>query len=467
MFAIPGLVLLVFMIYVRPHELFESLKDLPLLYIAFGLAVFGFILDVRLRRTELAKTPHLPWAIGLFAWAMLTAVVHTPRQMPHHALDLGVPVVLFLIIAHGLSGFRGLHVLGTALLCMVLFVAAIGVHQGFQPTGCVEVDESVLDTSAGKHDGRPCETVFDCYQGDAEPGAQYHCEKIGLLGTSSIAKGRVRYRGVLQDPNELALATGIGIPLVFAWGRRKSTFPRWLLTALTIALVAICAILTGSRGGQLVVLAVFAAYFIKRFGWKGIAMGVALAAPILLLGGRSGVEAESSTNERIECWYAAMSMFRSSPILGVGFRQFDEYHYLTAHNSYLLTLAETGFIGLFLFSVLMYLSIKVPYQVLVAHPPAGAPGATEEAAPAGIARTWAMALLASFCGLAVGTFFLSFSYHYVLWIYFGLAGALYAATRAHNRSFEVKLGLREVAAIGAVDAVFVVSMFVFTRLALG
>jgi hypothetical protein len=461
MFAIPGLVLLVFMIYVRPQELVEPLNEIPLLHIAFGLAVFGFILDVRLKRTELARTPHLAWVLAFFGWAMLTAVVHTPRQLPLHVQDLAVPLVLYVVIAHGLSGFRGLHVFGATLLAMVLFVAAIGVHQGFQPTGCVQVDESVLDRSAGKPDGRSCETVFDCYSGDAEPGAHYYCEKIGLLGTSSIAKGRVRYRGVLQDPNELALATGIGIPLVFAWGRRKRALPRWLLTALTIALVVFCAILTGSRGGQLVVLAVFATYFVKRFGWKGATLGFLITAPVLLLGGRSGAEASSSTSERIECWYAAISMFRSDPLLGVGFRQFDEYHYLTAHNSYLLSLAETGFVGLFLFSVLMYLSLKTPYRILAAYPAGGSDIAHES----GIARAWALALIASFCGLLVGTFFLSFSYHYVLWIYFGLVGALYSATRAHDRSFEVGISRKELIAIGLVDVVFVGLMFVFTRAA--
>ena len=68
---------------------------------------------------------------------------------------------------------------------------------------------------------------------------------------------------------------------------------------------------------------------------------------------------------------------------------------------------------------------------------------------------------------AVGTFFLSFAYHYVLWIYFGLAGALYVATRSHDRSFEVKLSLREILTIAVIDGVFVTAMFLFTRVAVG
>ena len=44
-------------------------------------------------------------------------------------------------------------------------------------------------------------------------------------------------------------------------------------------------------------------------------------------------------------------------------------------------------------------------------------------------RPWATALLAAFAGLGVGMFFLSFAYHYVLWIYLGLSGARCVAFR--------------------------------------
>src|SRR4029079_19404999 len=140
-----------------------------------------------------------------------------------------------------------------------------------------------LDVTTGKPDGRPCETPRECYLGGAEPGAQYMCEHIGLFDTNSVDDGRVRYRGVLQDPNELALAVGAGLPLAFAFGQlRGRKFPRRLLVLLSVILVSICAIMTRSRGGQLVFLAVLATYFIKRFGWRGLVFGVVLALPLLI-----------------------------------------------------------------------------------------------------------------------------------------------------------------------------------------
>ena len=71
-----------------------------------------------------------------------------------------------------------------------------------------------------------------------------------------------------------------------------------------------------------------------------------MALPVLLLGGRSGENADQSTLERYEAWSTGLTMFRGNPVFGVGARQFAEHHYLTAHNSYVLSFAELGFPGL-------------------------------------------------------------------------------------------------------------------------
>ena len=41
MFAIPGIIALVVFIYARPQEFFEHLQVVPLLYLFFGLALYG------------------------------------------------------------------------------------------------------------------------------------------------------------------------------------------------------------------------------------------------------------------------------------------------------------------------------------------------------------------------------------------------------------------------------------------
>jgi len=462
MFALPGIIALIAFIYARPQEFFSSLQSVPFLYLFFFLALFGLVLDLRVGYSRLRRTPHLLW-VGLFyAWCMVTAAIQVPSQLLSFVISLAISIALYLVIAHGIQSFKGLELVTSAVLGMVLFVAAVGVHQGFSDEQCVVVDEAVVgDQTTGKPDGRPCETPRECYVGDAEPGAQYLCERVGLLGTTSISNGRVRYRGVLQDPNELALAASIGMPLAFALSQRRRKATSSLLAVFTLLLVLVCAIFTGSRGGQLVFMAVLATYFFRRYGVKGAVVGGILALPLLALGGRTSGE--------------ALQIFRSSPFYGVGIGQFGEYHYLTAHNSYLLALAELGFPGAVLFCTLIYVSFKIPVTILARYPSptrrmraglvhAGNVGSDAvDLEAASVARAWAVGFLAAFCGLAVGIFFLSFSYHYVLWIYMGLSGALYSATKAHDPEFTVEFGWRDFGLILVSLIVLVVAVFVFTR----
>jgi O-antigen ligase len=133
-------------------------------------------------------------------------------------------------------------------------------------------------------------------------------------------------------------------------------------------------------------------------------------------------------------------MFHHNPIFGVGPRNFGEHHFLTAHNSYVLTLAEMGLVGMFLFVCVLYLSIKS--LIVGLKQLAGVPG-TE------VAETWGMTLLASMAGIVFQINTLSFAYHSVLWIFFGLVGAWCSAVRHHKPDFRVKLSWRDLAIIAA------------------
>jgi O-antigen ligase len=424
------------------------------------------VVDLRLGNSRLRAAPQLPYVALFFAWSVLSVLIRAPSTALEHIISLSICVTLFLLIAQGVQSFRALHLVAAGVLSMVLFVCSVGVQQGFADLGCVVVDESVPgDSASGKPDGRSCVTARNCYGGDAQPGAEYQCEHIGWFGTTSIGHGRVRYRGVLQDPNELALAGGAGLPLAFAFGQvKRGAFGRRVLGVLAFLLVLVCAVLTASRGGQLVFLAVLAAYCVKRAGIAGLLLGGALALPLLLLGGRGGEDASSSTLERIDCWAEAISMWRSHPLLGVGLGQFNEYHYMTAHNSYLLALAELGLPGMFLFGAMLYLSAKIPVCSLRHLQMSSTP---EILAGAELTRAWAVALLAAFIGLAVGIFFLSFTYHYVLWIYLGLSGAFYAAVRKHDPSFRVRLNGMDLAFIAVANVAIIVFVFFYTRWKLG
>jgi len=455
MFSLPGIVALLLLTYVRPQEIYPALAELPLLYVAFGLAIVGLIVDIKLRLVRPLRSPQLPWVVAFCLWCLASVAFHAPEELPAAAVEVGVIFAIFLLVAHGAQSFTGLRMLGGGVLLLSLFLALIAVHQRFAPYGCVELDPTSGREFRGTPDGRPCERRAQCYAGDPEPGAEYVCERVGLLGTTTVGNGRVRYRGTLQDPNELALVVSLALPLAVALLRRRGGSWRRVLLLVAIALIAATVLFTRSRGGLLVFVAVVGVYLLRRYRLRGALLAVALAIPLLLWVAAHRADSAASSTDRLEAWYEGMSMFRSSPVWGVGFGRFDRYHYLTAHNSYVLAAAELGLVGAFLWLSVLYTSTK---QLLVAlRRYAGRPEAVE-------ARSWAAALLAALSGLAVGIFFLSFSYHFIFWVYVGLSGAFSAAVQGHDPAWRVRFGLHDWALAGAATVVIVLGMHLFTRI---
>ena len=219
-------------------------------------------------------------------------------------------------------------------------------------------------------------------------------------------------------------------------------------------LATYCVVQTSSRSGVLVLLAICGTYFVRRYGPKGLLLGVVFAAPALLLGGREGEGAESSALERIGALYDGMDFFRSTPLFGLGYGQFTENYSITAHNSYLLSAAELGFPGMVIWSSLYYVSVKIPYAVSQLPPSSIDPRILP----------YSVALLTSFAGMAVGIFFLSFCYNPILFIYFGLSGALYLIAKRAVPGFDVTVSRKELGIVAGLDAVLLAVIFVYTRI---
>jgi len=363
---------------------------------------------------------------------------------------VGASLLIFALISHGLPNFRALEATAAVLLAITLAIAAIGVHQALSPFTCFAYSPTTRMTSP---DGRPCpgpEEKEECRRGGF-PEARYQCERPGIFDTFSV-QGRVRYRGILQDPNELAWAVCMGTPLAFAlYGRKRSAF-RFLVLAAMLSLGAVCVIKTQSRSGQLTFAAMLGVYFVRRYKWKGAMVALIAAAPVMLLGGRSGESASESTEERLEAWKQGFQMWQSDYLLGVGHGQFTEHHYLTAHSSLVLSLAELGPIGFFLWTATVYFAFKITLRAQIEY------SGSDQAA---VAQTWSTAVLASLTGTLVSAFFLSIPYHPIVWIDLGLAGALYAAIRNHDPNFRVRFGWADFAAVAVGNIAIVASLKIY------
>ncbi len=444
MSALPGIIGLIIFVYVRPHEFITPLKDFNFLYICLFLSLAGMAHDVSRRRTVLMATPHLRYVVLFSVWCTLTLLIRQPSIVTTKVVGILVCATLYTVIATGIQQVQGFLRLCTCVFASGLFVAYVGADQGFSPFQCVVYNPADKNGNAFS-DGRSCvmlddeglphDGTADC-MASGQPGLPYQCERAGMLGTTSCGAGRVRYLGVLLDPNELALATALAVPFAFAFVEIKRTFFRIALLLVTLVTVLLEIVFTQSRGGQLTFGAVLGAYFIKKYGWKrGIMVGAAMAVPMLALGGRNDEGANESTLERLGCAAAGIKMLMSYPFTGVGYTEYVEHHNLTAHNAYVLACGELGLPGMWLFGVLIFLAIKVPVTVLrfeMAETPDNVK-----------IKALAMGMLAALIGGAIGIFFLSWCYHFVLWIHLGMVGALYACVKRQYPAYECKLTRKE------------------------
>jgi hypothetical protein len=454
LFAIPGIAALIVFILARPQESFPLLQRVPFLHVFTVLAVLGWVIDVRLRRLQPIAAPTLPWAIGFFLWALIGTAVLLPDALIGRTLELVSLFALYGTIAHGVQRFRTFQLVAGVLTATCMFITLVCFHQGLAEKQCIGGEESAADI-IGTPDGRVCENNEQCRGAGAEPGFEYRCEHVGLFDTYSIDE-RVRYRGELHDPNEVSLTVCAGaLSLVIAFAIRKRHKPHSVLFYSLAAVIAFWTVfMTQSRGGLVAAMLVPGIYIVRRYGIKSMIPAAMIALPVLMLGGRSGENAEQSTMDRYEAWSTGIGMFKSNPIFGVGARQFAEHHYLTAHNTFVLAFSELGFPGFFLFMAVMYLSFKsLIVGLLELRRVPGSDAAT----------TWGLSLLASMAGIVFQINTLSFAYHSVMWIFFAMVGAWSSAIRYHMPTFRPQMTWRDVLIVAGLCAGYIGLLPLFLR----
>lgn len=154
-------------------------------------------------------------------------------------------------------------------------------------------------------------------------------------------------------------------------------------------------------------------------------------------------------------------MLMSHPILGVGKGMFTDHHWLTAHNSFVLVLAELGLVGYFVWLSVIAVTLVMLWNLVWAEVPAEyvsdaasertlakkkhakvnrvtefATASTTPPIAAGDRNEWlnwqraARALLYGMVAALVCSFFLSRSYVIILYVHI----ALIVATYQHARS---------------------------------
>lgn len=243
---------------------------------------------------------------------------------------------------------------------------------------------------------------------------------------------RIQYIGPFYDPNDLAMLFALCFPLAAYFARDAGSKLIKLLWWGATGMFAYGVFLTNSRGGLLAIVSTLGLWSMRRLGKVATGVIAAISLPTLFAATRlAGMSAdEESAAGRVDAWYVALQLFLSRPLTGVGMGLFTEHNFLTAHNSWLLVLAELGLFGYLAWFSLVAFSIQQTY--VVGHYPAPTGPSDRESASDRREQPLSLAMFYASVGFLVCAFFLSRSYTFIFFMYWGLCAGLYNGARARR-----------------------------------
>ena len=410
------------LVIIRPQEYPALVEQAPpILPVALVAALIAWAVSARKSFSE----PQYALLFGFFAAVMMSQVANgwAGGALAQFAL-FGPAVATFVLLSHAATTQRRVE---AAMVTIVLCACLLAVH------GVEQVETG-----------------------------------IGWTGMPLVQDdGRIQYVGVFSDPNDLGLLFVSVLPMAFFLSTRGGMLGLARLFWLAAAALLLYGIyLTNSRGALLAVAFLVGFWLWLRRGMVTalVVGGAGLTAMTLLPSRLQELDAsESSAAGRIDAWYEGLQMFISQPLFGVGAGNFTEHNYLTAHNSFVLALAETGFIGFTFWLAFVAYGFRMMLTLYRHKPELSDPDAeqswkTERA----IACTLLLAL-GAFCAAA---FFLSRTYNIVLYLIAALIVAEYHGARERFPSLpDFPLG-RDLVRIPLYAIAAIVAMYVLVRVLL-
>ncbi|NTS76175.1 O-antigen ligase family protein [Catenovulum sp. SM1970] len=258
---------------------------------------------------------------------------------------------------------------------------------------------------------------------------------------------------VLGDPNDLALVlmfpAAFAIALILNKGLGKFAFVMGIIGAPVLFMAIIA---TQSRGGLLGILAVFGIFAYRKIKSKALFFILGAVAMVVLYavagisdrasGGAAEEGIDASAMGRLYAWEAAFGMALHNPLTGVGVDNFySNYYYYSqhwdglnhaVHSTWFGVLAETGFLGLIVFLIIIGHLLNTAYKTLISLERLQRQGHTIP--PALLAVT--QAVYAGMLGTIVSATFLTQGFTWPIYI---LAALIVAVAQWHHIFVKDKL----------------------------
>ncbi|MEO8364930.1 MAG: O-antigen ligase family protein [Pseudoxanthomonas sp.] len=269
-------------------------------------------------------------------------------------------------------------------------------------------------------------------------GIEQSLTGIGWTGIEMSQETRIQYVGIFNDPNDLGMLFVMCLPMAFYLASRGGLLGLRRIFWWAIAGVMLYGIfLTDSRGTILGVVAMLGVYIWHKRGpvTAGVLGATALAVLMALPSRMQDMDAsEESAAGRVDSWYEGLQMFIGDPLFGIGAGNYTDINPLTAHNSFVLVLAETGIIGFTIWLAIVGYSFRMMLAVMRRG------DEIMDDVPADVPDTWVvdewrdaraitLTLLLSLTGFFVAAFFLSRSYVVILYLLVAIVVAHYLSMR--------------------------------------
>lgn len=314
------LVLLTFVMLIRPGELSPDFATLPiyLMVILVTIAANLETLLAQLRSEVIYDRAVLAAVFGVLVCGCMSHMTSLRIYFVRMFFDEFVRIVIFYMLLTGVVKTE------SRLMTMMMWVAIFSV---------IEVGMAVADYD-GYYDF-PAITHVD--ENFTDPATGVQVKYVRMCGS-----------GLFADPNDICglIVVAVTLSLYFLLAGFSGIF--W---AIPIGFMFYGLTLTHSRGGLMALMVAVFAVMLSRFGWKKMMPLTLIAVPaILALGGRqTSIDTSSGTGQdRIQLWvYGFQGLISNrAPLFGTGVGTYAEFTGgLHAHNSFIQAYVESGYIG--------------------------------------------------------------------------------------------------------------------------
>lgn len=306
----------------------ETFPVLAPFRIMIGLGVIGLLVSILtfLMDTSTARLPQFPLMIGFIGALCFSRLIHGwIGGVPATIVEFMPVAAAFFLVAINISSVRQMRLLVGMIGLLALMMIYLGLQQYYGGGGELVMVQRMVDPATDE----------------------------------VVSLNRLMYRGFLGDPNDFAQFLLTCVPFFGLYWKKRNPIWNFLFVLIPWSILAVGIMHTRSRGALVGVATLVLLYLKEKIGMAVGAVGSILLLGTLLVLGVAGGRALSIAGgkDRLDIWSDGIGMIKGSPLWGVGYGGFTDYAHMTAHNSYLLAAAETGFLGLFFWMGMIVCSV--------------------------------------------------------------------------------------------------------------